>query len=144
MTDKIAKLLFILFLPLISSSLFGDEIHWAKDFDIGVKMATQEKKPIFFVFSRHTCHYCQILEETTFSDTRVIGRINKNFIAIIAYSDDNDAMPQELWRPGTPTLWFLNSKGQAMFQPLVGAIKADNFLNALSAVEQAFYKHKGE
>ena len=135
---------YILFFLLIASSLFSDEIHWAKDFDTGVKMATQEKKPILFVFSRHTCHYCQILEETTFADTRVIERINKNFVPIIAYSDDNDAMPQELWRPGTPTLWFLNSNGKAMYQALVGAIKADKFLNALSVVEKEFYKHKGE
>ncbi len=138
------KKVYVLFFLLIASSLFGDEIHWAKDFDTGVKTAIQEKKPIFFVFSRHTCHYCQVLEETTFSDTRVIERINKNFVAIIAYSDDNDAMPQELWRPGTPTLWFLDSNGKAMYQALVGAIKADKFLNALSAVEKEFYKHKGE
>ncbi|SFV63195.1 hypothetical protein MNB_SM-4-84 [hydrothermal vent metagenome] len=130
------KKVYVLFFLLIASSLFGDKIHWAKDFDSGVKMATQEKKPILFVFSRHTCHYCKILEETTFSDARVIEHINKNFVAIIAYSDDNDAMPQELWRPGTPTLWFLNSKGKAMYQPLVGAIKADNFLNALDVVEK--------
>ncbi len=40
--------------------------------------------------------------------------------------------------------WFLDSKTKAMYQPLVGAIKADKFLNALSAVEKEFYKHKGE
>ena len=126
---------------LVATTVMADEIKWAKDFDSGIAQAKAQNKPVLFVFSRHTCKYCIILEQTTFADKRVIKGLNKDFISIIAYSDDNDAMPKELWRPGTPTIWFLHSDGQPMFQPLMGAVGSDDFLRALSIVKQEFDKN---
>lgn len=123
---------------LLTTSLTAGEINWAKDFKSGIEQATKENKPVLFVFSRHTCKYCVILEKTTFSDPRVIKELNKDFVSIIAYSDEGDAMPQELWRPGTPTIWFLKPDGQPMFQPLMGAVKEDAFLQALDIVKKEF------
>ncbi|MFT7859530.1 MAG: thioredoxin family protein, partial [Sulfurimonas sp.] len=95
----------VLTMILLSASLFAGEINWAKDFQSGAATAKQEGKPVLFVFSRHSCKYCKILENTTFSDERVIKALNKDFVSIIAYSDEGDKFPQMLWRPGTPTLW---------------------------------------
>jgi thioredoxin-related protein len=120
----------------------ANEIHWAKDFQTGIKQATQEKKPVLFVFSRHTCKYCVILEETTFSDEKVIKALNRDFISIISYSDEHDYTPRELWRPGTPTIWFLGSDGQPMFQPLMGAVGPDDFLRAVAIVKEEFDTRK--
>lgn len=125
---------------LLTTTLMANEIHWAKDFKSGIEKATKEKKPVLFVFSRHTCKYCVILEKTTFADKRVIRALNKDFVSIIAYSDEGDAMPQELWRPGTPTIWFLKSNGEPMFQPLMGAVGKDAFLEALGIVKNEFDK----
>jgi len=125
---------------LLTTTLMANEIHWAKDFKSGIAKATKEKKPVLFVFSRHTCKYCVILEKTTFADKRVIRALNKDFVSIIAYSDEGDAMPQELWRPGTPTIWFLKSNGEPMFQPLMGAVGKDAFLEALGIVKNEFDK----
>ncbi|ADN09673.1 thioredoxin family protein [Sulfurimonas autotrophica] len=131
------KLLLIIVF-LLTTSLMADEVHWAKDFTSGIEQATKENKPVLFVFSRHTCKYCVILEKTTFSDSRVIKELNNDFVSIIAYSDEGDAMPQELWRPGTPTIWFLMPNGQPMFQPLMGAVKENAFLQALDIVKKEF------
>lgn len=127
---------------MLTTTLMADEVHWAKDFKSGIEQATKEDKPVLFVFSRHTCKYCIILEKTTFSDPRVIKELNKNFVSIVAYSDDGDYMPQELWRPGTPTIWFLLSNGEPMYQPLMGAVREDAFLQALGIVEKEFSKIK--
>ncbi len=126
----------------LATTVMADGIKWAKDFDSGIAQAKAEKKPVLFVFSRHTCKYCKVLEKTTFSDTRVIKGLNRDFIPIIAYSDENDAMPKELWRPGTPTIWFLYSNGEPMYQPLMGAVGPEDFLRALSIVKQEFSKTK--
>ncbi len=121
-----------------------NEIHWAKDFQSGISQATMANKPVLFVFSRHTCKYCVILEKTTFSDKRVIKALNKDFIPIISYSDENDYTPRELWRPGTPTIWFLLPNGQPMFQPLMGAVGEEGFLEALAIVKKEFDKRVKE
>jgi len=123
---------------LLASSLMANEIHWAKDFNSGVAEAKKEHKPVMFLFSRHTCKYCIILKKTTLSDERVIKKLNKNFISIVSYTDDNDYTPRELWRPGTPSTWFLLSNGKPMYQPIVGAIDAKKFLNALDVVKTQF------
>lgn len=123
-----------------ATSLMANNLKWAENYDAGIQRATKEKKPVLFIFSRHTCKYCVILEKTTLSDKEVVEKLNKNFVSIIAYSDDNDAMPRELWRPGTPSIWFLQSDGAPMFQPLMGAVDKENFLKALTIVESEFKK----
>jgi thioredoxin-related protein len=135
----------LLFLAvLFTTSLMAAEIHWAKDFKSAVKEATKQNKPVMFVFSRHSCKYCVILEETTFKDARVIEALNRDYVAVTSYTDEKDYTPQELIRSGTPTLWFLLPSGEPMFQPLMGAVDAENFLKALAIVKEEFDTMKTE
>lgn len=126
------------FMMLMTTSLFASQIQWAKDFQTGVAEATKQEKPILFIYSNHNCKYCVMLEEKTLQDTRVIEALGQDYISIISYSDEGDYLPRELWRPGTPTLWFLDQHGEAMFEPLMGAVDADNFLKALAIVKLEF------
>lgn len=130
------KLLIILI--LLGVNVFAAQIHWAKDFQTGIEQAKKQNKPVLFVFSRHSCKYCKLLEETTFQDKAVIKSLNDNFVSIIAYSDEGDKFPQYLWRPGTPTLWFLKPSGEPMYQPLMGAVGAKYFLEALKTVKNEY------
>ena len=132
----------ILLMFLISSSIFASEarieVKWAKNFETGMKEAARFNKPVMFVSSRHTCRFCVILEDTTFSDAMIIKDLNENFITIVSYSDENDYIPRNLWRPGTPAIWFLNSDGAPMFQPLMGAVGIKDFQGILPQVKQEF------
>jgi len=137
--------IFIYMMFVVATSLMANEINWAKDFQSGIAQATKENKPVLFVFSRHTCKYCVILEETTFSDAKVIKALNRDFVSIISYSDENDYTPRELWRPGTPTIWFLSPDGRPMYQvdgnfPIMGAVKEEHFMQLLSIVKTDFTK----
>lgn len=129
-----------LYLMLLVATLAASDIKWAKDFNAGIAEAKKANKPVLFVSSRHSCKYCVILDETTFKDKRVIEELNKSFVSIISYSDENDYMPRELWQPGTPAIWFLEPNAEPMFQPLMGAVDAENFLKALSIVKEEFGK----
>lgn len=124
------------------SNLFASELHLANSFKDAVATADNNEKPIMFIVSRHTCKYCVILEQYTLSDNSVIDKLNKNFITYIAYTDDNDYFPDQLWRPGTPAIWFLDDKGKAISEPIMGAIDAANLLKVLDVVEQRFTKQK--
>ncbi len=127
---------------LFATATMASEINWAKDFKAGIKEASRFNKPILFVSSRHTCKYCVVLDETTFKDKKVIEALNKDFISIISYSDENDYMPKELWQPGTPAIWFLLPNGEPMYQPIMGAMNVKNFLNAVAIVKEEFYNSK--
>ena len=134
----------VLTLLFLSLSLSASGINWAKDFDSGIATAKELNKPVLFVFSRHSCRYCVMLDETTLKDKNVIEKINKDFVAIISYTDEGDYTPRELWRPATPTLWFLDSNGVPMFQPLAGAMKAQSLLKALDIVKEEYNKLSGK
>lgn len=134
----------MLMMLFVASAIFAADINWAKDFNTGIESAKKVSKPILFVSSRHSCKYCVILDTTTFKDKRVIEELNKNFVSIIAYSDNNDYMPKELWQPGTPAIWFLLPSGEPMYQPLMGAIDAENFLKALAIVKEDYKEYKKE
>ncbi len=129
----------VLMLLLVGSSLLGDTIHWEKDFKSGLEKAKKQNKPVFFVFSRHSCKYCVLLEDTTFKDKEVIKALNKDFVSIVSFTDENDFTPKYLLTPGTPALWFLMPSGEPLFAPLMGAIDARNFLDALKIVQEEFY-----
>ena len=131
----------IIFIALLSaSSLLASSVNWAKDYKSGIEMAQKENKPVLFIFSRHTCKYCVMLDETTLSDEKVVKALNRDYVSIISYSDENDYTPRELWRPGTPTIWFLMPNGEPMFQEIAGAIGSEPFLNALAIVKEEFDK----
>ena len=132
------KILFIMTISL--SSLMASEIHWAKDYDSGLKEAKKQNKPVLFISSRHTCKYCVLLDNTTLKDDNVIKALNRDFISIANYSDEGDITPRHLYRPGTPAIWFLLPSGEPMYQPIPGAIGADQFLNALGIVKDEFDK----
>ncbi|WP_345992070.1 thioredoxin family protein [Sulfurimonas sp. HSL-1716] len=129
-------------LLFLFSSLFASELHLEKSFKDAVAHAQSAGKPMMFILSRHTCRYCVLLERTTLSDSGVINELNKNFVTYIAYTDDGDYCPEEFWRPGTPTLWFLDDKGEPLSKPIMGAIDAKNLLKALDIIKGRFQKVK--
>lgn len=122
----------------VAVTLSASDIKWAEDYNAGMEEAKKTNKPVLFVSSRHTCRYCVQLDETTFKDEKVIKELNKDFISIISYSDEDDYVPKELWHPGTPAIWFLLPDGEPMFQPLMGAVKSKTFLDALNVVKNEF------
>ncbi|MGB5965557.1 MAG: thioredoxin family protein [Sulfurimonadaceae bacterium] len=125
---------------MLSSMLFASPINWAKDYKSGVAEATKQTKPILFISSRHTCKYCVILEKTALMDPKIVNELNRNFISVVSYSDEGDYLPKELWRPGTPAIWFLDDKGEPLFQPIMGAVDAENFYRALTLVKEEYIK----
>jgi len=134
----------LLMVVMLSTLLSASPIHWEKDLKVAITKATKLKKPILFISSRHTCKYCVMLERTTLSNPRIINELNRNFIAVVSYSDDGDYLPKDLWRPGTPAIWFLDSHGEPLFQPIMGAIDSDNFTKAMVVVKKEFIQRLKE
>ncbi len=134
----------LIILILIISTLFGADVNWEKDYHSALKKAKAQNKPVLFISSRHTCKYCVLLDETTLKDSKVVKSLNRDFISVTSYSDERDYMPRELWRPGTPAIWFLLPSGEPMFEPVMGAIDAKSFLQALAIVKEEYNKRKGK
>lgn len=127
---------------LVATSIMASDIKYSKDFNTALKEATKLDKPVLFISSRHSCKYCVILKDTTLKNKDVVEALNKDFVSVVTYSDDNDYVPKELYHPGTPAIWFLLPSGEPMFQPIMGVIDVENFLNAIVTVKQEFADSK--
>ena len=126
----------------VASSLMAAEVNWAKDYKSGLRLAKKQNKPILFVISRDTCKYCVMLKNTTFKDEKVTKALNKDFIAVTSWINENDFVPKKLYTPGLPGIWFLKPSGEPMFQPLMGMLKSKDFIQALELVKTEFDKIK--
>ena len=136
--------IFISIVLLIATSVMGAEVNWAKNFSTGLKLAKEQNKPMMFVISRNTCKYCILLKNTTFKDEKVTAELNKNFISVTSWINKNDYVPEELFTPGLPGIWFLLPSGKPMFQPLMGAQTKENFIYALDLVKKEFSSIKSD
>jgi len=130
----------ILMMLILASSLIASDVNWAKDYDSGMKTALKQNKPVLFVISRDTCKYCIILDDTTLKDEKVVKTLNKDFVAVRSWTNEGDFIPREIAQntPGLPGIWFLLPNGDPMFQPLLGLVKKDPFLDALAVVKTEF------
>ena len=130
---------------LFATSIMATEISWAKDYQSGMKIAKAQNKPVLFVVSRDTCKYCIRLDKTTLSDAKVAKALNRDFVAIRSWLNEGDYVPEDLYAPGLPTIWFLLHDGTPMYQPLMGMVDSANFLEALAVVKTEFdTRNKGK
>jgi len=70
----------------IFSCTSGNEIKWY-DFEEGLKKAKQENKLILLDISAKWCHYCNLMETTTYSNPEIIKVINQYYIPIKVDAD---------------------------------------------------------
>jgi len=132
----------VIVLMLIYGAVNASSIDWEKDYQSAMTKAKMTNKPVMLIVSSHNCRYCVMLEKKTLTDDLVIKALNRDFISVIAYIDERDYVPNDLLTGGTPTIWFLQPGGEPMFQPLMGALDAQNFIKALSIVYDEFAKTK--
>ena len=120
----------------------ASEIGWREWGTDAFNAARAEDKPILLGISAVWCHWCHVMDETTYSDQGVIDLINRDYIAIRV---DNDLRPDVNNRynmGGWPTTAFLTPQGDI----LTGAtyLPPDQMLGTLQRVAGLYKTRKPE
>ncbi len=118
------------------------EISWRDWGPEAFAAARAEDRPILLGISAVWCHWCHVMDETTYSDQGVIDLINRDYIPIRV---DNDLRPDVNNRynmGGWPTTAFLTPQGDI----LTGAtyLPPDQMLGALQRVAGFYRTRKPE
>ena len=90
------------------------EIRWHEWGSEAFEQARQQAKPILLSLSAVWCHWCHVMDETSYSDEAVIQYINDQFVPIRV---DNDQRPDINLRynmGGWPTTAFLTPEGDIL------------------------------
>jgi hypothetical protein len=92
----------------------ADEVDWRPWGREAFGQAEAEGKLVLLSISAVWCHWCHVMDETTYSDPGVIERINRDFIPVRVDSDKRPDVNRRYNQGGWPTTAFLIPSGRAV------------------------------
>ena len=90
------------------------QIQWRPYGPEAFAEAREQGKLVLLSISAVWCHWCHVMDETTFSDPTVIQRINQQFIPLRVDSDQRPDINQRYNMGGWPTVAILSPEGEAL------------------------------
>ncbi len=120
----------------------ADEIKWRGWSEEAFAEAGKLDRPILLSISAVWCHWCHVMDETTYSNSGVIDLINREYVPIRVDNDLRPDINQRYNMGGWPTTAFLTSSGDI----LTGAtyLPADQMADALARVAAYYQANRPE
>ena len=84
---------------------------WSKD---AFEKAKLEQKPILLDIFGSWCHWCHVMDKTSYSDAAVADFVNKNFVAVRVDTDKRPDVNRRYNMGGWPSTVFLDSEGKVI------------------------------
>ena len=118
------------------------EINWRPWSEAAFSEAKAQDRPILLSISAVWCHWCHVMDETTYSSDRVIDLINSEYVPIRVDNDVRPDINQRYNMGGWPTTAFLTPSGDI----LTGAtyLPPEQMAGALGQVASYYRTHKPE
>ncbi len=112
------------------------EIRWRPWGEPAFAEARRLGRPILLSLSAVWCHWCHVMDETSYSDPRVIAAINEHFVPIRVDNDRHPDVNRRYNMGGWPTTAFLAASGDV----LTGGtyLPPDQMLESLARVKAFF------
>src|SRR5512143_3857612 len=92
----------------------ANEIDWHAWSPASFEIAKQQDKPILLGISAAWCHWCHVMDETTYSDPEVIQLVNDRYIPIRVDNDERPDVNRRYNLGGWPTTAFLTPDGELL------------------------------
>jgi uncharacterized protein YyaL (SSP411 family) len=88
------------------------EIGWRPWGDKAFQEAQVADKPVLLAISAVWCHWCHVMDETSYSDPEVIRLINERYVPIRVDNDERPDVNRRYNMGGWPTTAFLTPDGE--------------------------------
>ncbi|MFQ6013676.1 MAG: DUF255 domain-containing protein, partial [Thermoplasmata archaeon] len=88
------------------------DIRWEEWGEEAFQEAKEAGKPILLDLSAVWCHWCHVMDETSYSDDEIIRLINEDFVPIRVDIDRRPDIRERYNFGGYPTTAFLNAEGE--------------------------------
>lgn len=89
----------------------ASEIRWREWGPDVFAEAAKTQKPVFLSISAVWCHWCHVMDETSFSDAEVIEALNEDFICVRVDADRRPDIQERYLMGGWPTIAVLTPAG---------------------------------
>jgi thioredoxin-related protein len=116
----------------------GGGIQWMS-YAEGRQLGKTENKKVFLVFKADWCHYCKLMERTTFRNSAVVAYINRHFVPIQVNTDKRRDLANKFNVRGLPSTLFISGTGKTIGgRP--GYIPANEMLRILKYIDTDSYR----
>ena len=92
----------------------ANDIHWMPWGSDAFERAAREDKPILLSISAVWCHWCHVMDETSYSDGDVIAAINERYVPVRVDNDERPDVNARYNMGGWPTTAFLSPDGTTL------------------------------
>ena len=118
------------------------DIRWRTWSPEAFDEARRSGRPILLAISAVWCHWCHVMDETTYSDPGVIAAVNDEYVAIRVDNDERPDINQRYNMGGWPSTAFLTPSGDI----LTGGtyMPPDQMVSALSRVATYYRLNQAE
>ena len=90
-------------------------IHWRDWSRDTFDEASQSNRLVLLDLSAVWCHWCHVMDETTYSDPEIVKTINKDFVPVRVDIDKRPDISERYNRGGFPTTAFLSDLGESVW-----------------------------
>src|SRR2546428_540931 len=90
------------------------EIRWREWGEDAFREAKETGKPVLLSLSAVWCHWCHVMDETSYSDEGVISFVNEHFIPVRVDNDQRPDVNRRYNMGGWPTTAFLTPDGEIL------------------------------
>lgn len=92
----------------------SSEINWLEWGDEALELADRDDKLIVLCLTAPWCHWCHVMDRTTYSNSEVINFINEKFVPIRVNGDKRPDIQDRYLLGGWPTTAFLLPDGRML------------------------------
>ncbi len=117
-------------------------IQWRSWGEDAFQEAAATGKPVLLSISAVWCHWCHVMDETSYSDLDNIQRINEAFIPIRVDNDKRPDINQRYNQGGWPTTAFLTAEGEILAGTTY--LPADRLKSVLEQVQEYYTGNRAE
>ncbi len=91
------------------------KVHWYPWGREAFALAAQQQKPVLLSISASWCHWCHVMDQTSYSDDGVVSLIEQNFIPVRVDTDHRPDINERYNQGGWPTTAFLTGEGEVLY-----------------------------
>ncbi len=125
-----------------SQPVAGPHVNWVYDEATALETAAQENRLVMLDFYATWCGACNELDHKTFSDQRVVDRLEEYVTVKIDFSAKVDKTLKEKYNvPGLPVVIFMDGHGNT-YERIEKFVKPEKMLEIIDSVERKAYTDK--
>ena len=92
----------------------ANRITWRDWDEAAFESAKSEGKPVLLTLGATWCHWCHVMDQTSYSDSRVIRLVNSRFIPVRVDVDQRPDISLRYNQGGFPSVAFLSGDGEIL------------------------------